>query len=132
MRTTCTPPLRCVLQFCLTRHLSLALLAVSNSRRTHSSQSRPFPRTHQREMAEKAISREAMETLEQQGFVVIDGAISGQEAAKALKGCEMMQRFYFCVYARERERGTSMVPWEISLAQSIEPFTQPRARSPSI
>lgn len=48
-------------------------------------------------MAEKAISKEAMETLEQQGFVVIDGALSGQEAAKALKGCEIMQRSCSCV-----------------------------------
>jgi hypothetical protein len=53
-------------------------------------------------MAEKAISREAMQTLEQQGFVVIDGAISGQDAAKALKGCEMMQRSFLCVCKRAR------------------------------
>jgi hypothetical protein len=52
-------------------------------------------------MAEKAISRDALQTLEQQGFVVIDGAISGQDAAKAVKGCEMMQRSHLCVYARE-------------------------------
>jgi hypothetical protein len=74
-------------------------------RHTHSSLSCPRPRIHQREMAEKAINRDAMQTLEQQGFVVIDGAISGQDAAKALKGCEMMQRSYLCVYARERQRG---------------------------
>ena len=55
------------------------------------------PSNTQREKAEKAISKEAMETLERQGFVVIDGAISGQDAAKALKGCEMMQRSCSCV-----------------------------------
>lgn len=44
------------------------------------------------ELAEAAISKEAIATLQEQGFVVIENAITDELASRALQGCEMMQR----------------------------------------
>ena len=48
----------------------------------------------QSDMADKAITKEVFATLEQQGYVVIDGAITNQQAEAALKGCDMMHRYF--------------------------------------
>jgi len=43
-------------------------------------------------LTEKAITKDAIAKLQQQGYVIIDGAISDELAERALEGCNLMNR----------------------------------------
>jgi hypothetical protein len=62
------------------------------------------------ELAEAAISRDAIATLQEQGFVVIENAITDELASRALQGCEMMQRNGKLQTLREQAYPLSLTP----------------------